>query len=245
MFLVDFRKSLCKYSSKEKSESSAWFFKTGKGEYGESDIFLGITVPNVRRVVKEYLQPKVNQPLAEIINDAVELLQSKYHEERLASVILLTSLYKVEYDKNKKIIFKTYLKNTNRINNWDLVDSSAPHIIGGYLLSRQDLDRNILYKLAKSKNLWERRIAIVSTFMFIKNKEYEDTFKLCEILMKDKEDLIHKACGWMLREVGKNCGQNILNNFLDKNVLKMPRTMLRYSLEKHNEKDRKKYLNLK
>ncbi len=245
MELTQFKKSLRRYSSKERAESNVRFFKTDKGEYGYGDFFLGITVPNTRKILKEF-SGKLE------LKDAVELLQSKYHEERLAGVILLVSLYKINNEKTplspeaiarrRKIILNTYLKNTNRVNSWDLVDVSAPRIVGDYLLIR---DRKILYKFAKSKSLWERRIAIISTMMFIKNKEYDDCFKLCEILMNDKEDLMHKACGWALREVGKNCGQKVLNKFLDKHVKNMPRTMLRYSLEKHNEKDRKKYMGLK
>lgn len=233
MSVEKIKKELRKYSTKERAKNNAWFFKTGKGEYGEGDFFIGVTVPNVRSVVKKFLE--VSE-----LKDATELLQSKYHEERLSGVILFVSLYKkAKIEKEKKIIFDTYLKNTKRINNWDLVDSSASYIVGDYLLSR---DRKILYKLAKSKLLWERRIAIIATGAFIKNKEYQDTFKICEILMNDKEDLMHKACGWMLREVGKNCGENILNTFLNKHSKHMPRTMLRYSLEKHNEKDRKRYM---
>lgn len=244
MNLLSFKKELRKLATKERAKSNAWFFKTGKGQYGEGDIFLGVTVPNVRKVVKRFLEELE-------LKDAVELLQSKYHEERLAGCILMVELFKKalksKNEKEQEKIYKTYLKNTNRINNWDLVDTSASNIVGVYLLSgdlpRRQAGRKILYKLVKSKILWERRIAIIATLAFIKlNKEYKDTFTICEILMEDKEDLMHKACGWMLREVGKNCGLETLNIFLEKHASKMPRTMLRYAIERHHPVERVKIL---
>lgn len=234
--LNNFKKELKKFATKERAKNNAWFFKTGKGEYGEGDIFLGVTVPNVRKVVKSFLSEAS-------LDDAVELLQSKYHEERLAGCILMVELFKkatkMEDEKTCERIYKTYLKNTDRINNWDLVDVSCHVIVGNYLFNK---DRKILYKLVKSKSLWERRIAIVSTAYFIKQGDYQDTFKICELLLNDKEDLIHKACGWMLREVGKNCGQETLNIFLEKYKNNMPRTMLRYAIEKHHPIERAKIL---
>lgn len=236
MIVSSIKKELKKLSSKERAKSNAWFFKTGKGQYGEGDIFIGVTVPNVRKVVKSFLR--------EIeIQDAVLLLQSKYHEERLAGCVFLVELFKKSVkEKNEKIeelIYKTYLKSTDRINNWDLVDVSCRDIVGAYLFKR---DRKVLFKLAKSKNMWERRIAIVSTWYFIREGDYKDTFVICELLINDKEDLLHKACGWMLREVGKYCGVETLNIFLEKNVSVMPRTTLRYAIERHHPFHRAKLL---
>lgn len=236
MIVASVKKELKKLSTKERAKSNAWFFKTGKGEYGEGDIFIGVTVPNVRKVVKSFL--------GEIkLDDVVLLLQSKYHEEQLASAIFLVELFKKSVkEKNEKEaerIYKTYLKNTNKINNWDLVDVSCRDVVGAYLFKR---DRKILFKLAKSKSLWERRIAIVSTWYFIREGDYKDTFAICELLINDKEDLLHKACGWMLREVGKNCGVDTLNIFLEKNMSVMPRTTLRYAIERHHPFHRAKIL---
>lgn len=211
------------------------FFKTGKGEYGEGDKFLGIAVTLQRKVAKSFK----DLPL----QDTKKLLQSKIHEERLVALLVLVSQYekasKEDNEKHKKNIFDFYLKNKKKINNWDLVDLSAPNIIGNFLLDKK---RDILFKLARSKNLWDRRIAVLSTFTFIKNKEYKDIFKISKILLNDEHDLIHKACGWMLREVGKNMGLAKEEQFLKKYYQKMPRTMLRYAIEKFPEKKRQQYL---
>ena len=173
--------------------------------------------------------------------DLQKLLNSKFHEARLTALLVLVEQYKKADQKLKSTIVKFYLKNTQRINNWDLVDLSAPKILGHYLLNNE---RKILDKLASSKLLWERRIAIVATYTLIKNKEFEETLKISEKLLNDKHDLIHKASGWMLRELGK-IDQNVLRNFLDKHNSKMPRTMLRYALEKLSPSDREKYLKIK
>lgn len=209
------------------------FFKTGKGEYGEGDLFLGITIPEIRKISQGYTEI----PITEI----EKLLKNKYHEIRLAGLLLLFIKYKIGNEKEKKVVFDLYLKNTKYINNWDLVDLSASNIIGDYLLFRR---RNILYRLVCSKNLWERRIAIVATLTFIRQKQYLDTFKLCEILLNDSEDLIHKSCGWMLREVGKRDKKN-LDTFLYKHASVMPRIMLRYAIENKSESERKKWLKMK
>lgn len=236
MVIQKIEKELRKVATKERAKVSSSFFKTGKGEYGEGDVFLGVTVPDVRNIVKMFLSEMS-------LDDCVRLLQSKYHEERLAGCIAFVLLYKEYVKKNDekmlKQIYIIYLKNTNRINNWDLVDTSCKDIVGAFLFEKE---RNSLYLLAKSENLWERRIAIVSTFFFIKKGECRDTFLICEILMKDKHDLIHKACGWMLREVGKNCGTETLSIFLEKNIDIMPRTMLRYAIERHTPTERLKFL---
>jgi len=204
------------------------YFKTGPGEYGEGDIFLGIKVPVQRELVKKYktLSLLELQPL----------LDSKIHEERLIALLILLEQYKKSEKKEELVNF--YLHNRRNINNWDLVDLSAPRILGDYFLNR---DKNVLYQLISSKNLWDRRIAVLSTFMFIKEKRFADSLKMAEILLQDYEDLIHKAVGWMLREVGKKDGV-VLEDFLNKHYQKMPRTMLRYAIEKLPEERRKFYL---
>lgn len=209
------------------------FFKTGHGQYGEGDIFWGINVPNQQKVVKEFKDVSIDTIL--------ELLKSKVHEHRLTSIMMFTNKFLISDKKTQEKIYKLYLKNAKYVNNWDLVDSSAHIIIGGYLYENK-LNRNILEKLAKSKNLWEKRISIIATYYFIKNKEYKDTFKIAEILINDKHDLIHKACGWMLREVGKRINQEIEEEFLKKYYKKMPRTMLRYAIERFEESKRQYYL---
>ena len=211
----------------EKAKIHQKFFKTGKGQYGEGDIFLGITVPEQRKIAKKYQDLSIAQ--------TIELLNSKIHEHRLTSLFIMIHHYeKTRYKK----IFNLYLKNTKQINNWDLVDSSAPNIVGNFLL---DKNKSVLYKLAKSKNLWEKRISIISTYEFIKNNQFEDTLKISEILLNDEHDLIHKAVGWMLREVGKK-NKNVLELFLTPRYKKMPRTMLRYAIEKFPQEERKKWL---
>lgn len=208
----------------------AGFFKTASGQYGEGDVFLGIKVPAQRMAARGY----ENLSLADLQN----LLNSKIHEHRLIALLILLSQYKKADSAGKKKIVNFYLRNAKNINNWDLVDLSCPNILGNYLL---DKPRQILYKLAKSKNLWEKRIAIISTAAFIRNKEFSDTLQIAEILLNDKHDLIHKAVGWMLREVGKR-DEAVLARFLYKHYKTMPRTMLRYAIEKLSEKKREYYL---
>jgi len=215
----------------EKAKILQRFFKTGKGEYGEGDRFIGITVPEQRKLAKKY----DTLPLKEL----QKLLSSKYHEHRLTSLLILVIKYSKSDDVEKKGIVEFYLTNTKYINNWDLVDSSADKIIGDYLLER---DRSILYELAKSDYLWERRIAILATFRFIKNNQFKDTLKISVLLLSDHHDLIHKAVGWMLREIGKR-NLSIEEEFLKKHYKKMPRTMLRYAIEKFNPEKRRTYLN--
>lgn len=215
---------LQKAADPEKAQFLARYFKTGKGEYGEGDIFLGLTVPQVRTIAKKYKDLS--------LSDIQKLLKSKFHEYRLTALIILT------YKKNTKDIVTLYLRNTRYINNWDLVDLSARDIIGGYLI---DKPRDILYRLAKSKNLWERRIAVLATFAFIKNKDFKDSFAIAEILLHDKYDLIHKAVGWMLREVGK-IDQKAEEDFLKKHYQTMPRTMLRYAVERFTPDKRALYM---
>ncbi len=215
----------------EKAKILSRFFKTGKGEYGYGDIFLGITVPQQRLLVKKFFDLN--------LQDTIKLLRSKIHEHRLTALLILVKKFEKEnYERTKENIYNLYLDNTKYINNWDLVDLSAPKIVGNFLLNK---NREILYKLAKSKDLWEKRISIISTFTFIRNFEYLDTIEISKILLQDKHDLIHKSVGWMLREMGKR-DINILKNFLDNYYKIMPRTMLRYSIEKLPKDIRAYYL---
>ncbi|MDD5555345.1 MAG: DNA alkylation repair protein [Candidatus Pacebacteria bacterium] len=223
------KRELRRKQDKEKAKFLARFFKTGKGEYGEGEVFLGISVPEQRKTAKKFFKEAS-------LKDLKELLRSKIHEFRLTALIILVEKYKKAGEKEK--IFNFYLDNTKRINNWDLVDLSAPNIAGDYLL---DKDRKILFSLARSKNVWERRIAVLSTFAFIRRNQFEEALKLAEILLIDKHDLIHKATGWMLREVGKR-DKKREKEFLERFCSKMPRTMLRYAIEKFEDKERAKFL---
>jgi 3-methyladenine DNA glycosylase AlkD len=225
--LAKIKKDLKKLADSNKIEIYQNFFKTGKGQYGEGDIFIGVSVPNTRKIAKKY--KGINFELIQ------KLLESKIHEERLLGVLILVQKYQ-DFSDDK--IPEFYLKHTQKINNWDLVDLSADKIIGKYYF---DKPKNKLYELAKSKNLWERRTSIISTFYFIKNNQFEETLKISEILLQDKHDLIQKAVGWMLREVGKK-DKKTEEDFLKKHYKNMPRTMLRYSIEKFPEDERQKYL---
>ena len=224
------KEELAKKANQDKAKILQRFFKTGKGEYGEGDIFLGITVPESRKIAKKYSDLSYN--------NIRNLLESKIHEERLIALLILVNNYNKNIEKRNEI-FDFYIENINNINNWDLVDLTADKIVGSFLFEK---DKNILYKLAKSSNLWEKRIAIISTFHFIKNNEFSDTLKIAEILLNDKRDLIHKAVGWMLREIGKR-NLKVEEEFLKKYYKNMPRTMLRYAIEKFSEVKRKAYLN--
>lgn len=232
--IMNIKDELKKYTKPDNiQEKFAYFHKTGKGEYAENDIFIGVTVPDIRKVATKYYS---------VINlkETEALLHSKYHEERLLALIILT--YKMEKAKEseQKEIVDLYISNTKYINGWDLVDMSAPYVLGKYLLEHKD-EKNILYKFAESGDLWKQRISIVSTWAFIKNGYYKDTIKIAEILLNNEQDLIHKAVGWMLREVGKKDFEEEYN-FLIKNYKNMPRTMLRYSIEKFDENLRQDFL---
>jgi len=207
------------------------FFKTGPGQYGQGDVFLGIKVPPQRALAKQYR----DLPL----DDVASLLQSKIHEHRLTALLILIQKYEKADTASRKKIFDLYLKYRKWINNWDLVDLSAPNIVGDYLL---DIARAILYTLAQSKSLWDKRIAILATFEFIKHGQADDTFAIAEILLDDNHDLIHKAVGWMLREVGKRIDQATEECFLQKHYRRMPRTMLRYAIERFSPALKKKYM---
>lgn len=225
------KKELHKLAKPEKIPIYQNYFKTGPGEYAEGDIFIGVTVPDTRKVAQQFIS--INRA------DLLPLLKSKIHEERMVSLMILSYQYANAKDKkeNKEIV-DFYLKNRYASNNWDLIDCIVDRILGPWLI---DKDKLLLYEFAKSSNLWERRIAIISTFHFIRNNQFSETLKISEILLNDKHDLIHKAVGWMLREVGKR-DEKILKEFLKKHYKSMPRTMLRYSIERFPEKERKAYL---
>ncbi len=230
MNLNELKKTIRANANKDYAKTAQWFFKTGKGEYGEGDKFDGIRVPVLRKIAKQFGELD--------LDDLQTLLNSKIHEERLISLLILVDKYDKANENVKDKIYRFYKKNRRKINNWDLVDLSAPKILGIHLLNR---DKQILYKYAHSKNLWEKRISIISTYSFIKNNDFNTTLEISDILLNDEHDLIHKAVGWMLREVGKQ-ELKTLEKFLKPRYNKMPRTMLRYSIEKFPEKKRKKYL---
>jgi 3-methyladenine DNA glycosylase AlkD len=230
MTAQEISKRLRALGNKEQAAISQKFFKTGPGEYGEGDLFIGIRVPVLRKMAKEYF----DLPNMELKS----LLQSPVHEERLLALLIMVSKASGGTEDTKKSIYNLYLKNTQFINNWDLVDTSAEHIVGAYL---RDKNKSVLYRLAKSDNLWERRIAIMATFHFIKQHEFSDTLRISKFLLSDQHDLIHKATGWMLREIGKRHLQ-AEENFLRMHYQSMPRTMLRYAIEKFPEKKRQQYL---
>jgi len=228
--------SLQHHANPSKSLLAQRFFKTDKGQYSHGDIFLGITVPQQRLIAKQYH----DFPLSEL----QPTLHTNIHEQRQTTLLILVNQFqnaiKKHNLKQQQEIYQFILNNTKWINNWDLVDTCAPQIIGTYLLNNQK-ERTILYTLAKSSNLWEKRIAIVATFTFIRNNQYQDTLNIAKILLHDHHDLIHKAIGWMLREVGKK-DQNVLEQFLQQHLNQLPRTTLRYAIERFPEHKRKEYL---
>ncbi len=235
-------KKLKELSDPKRAEVNAYFFKTRPGEYGEGDEFLGVTMPECRLVAKEYVD--LDFPAIE------KILESKWHEVRMTALVILTEQYKKSDKKDKKEIFDFYLSHTNRINNWDLVDVSAHKIVGQYLFEKYhtNIDVNVpmkmpreLVRLSNSKNMWERRIAMVATFPFIRAGELDLTYELGEKYLSEEHDLMHKVTGWLLREAGKR-DMDRLERFIQKHYFKLPRTMLRYAIEKFEEKKRKKLL---
>jgi 3-methyladenine DNA glycosylase AlkD len=224
------QKALRQLGRKEKARVYQGFFKTGPGDYGEGDIFIGVSVPDIRSVAKRFK----GLPLTA----TQSLLCSPIHEERLLALFIMTLQFEKGDAKTRCVIFEAYLKNTRHINNWDLVDLSAYKIVGAYLRER---DRFPLYRLASSPVLWEKRIGIVATFAYIRENEFTDTLQIAAILLSDSHDLIHKAVGWMLREVGKR-DLAAEEDFLKKHYRNMPRTMLRYAIEKFPERKRLEYL---
>ena len=224
----------------EIAKHSKRFFKTGPGEYGEGDIFIGIRVPVIRSAIKQFKDAD--------LETAQALLKSKYHEIRLFAVLLMVALFKKAKRAEQQVIYDVYLANHQYINNWDLVDSSAHNIVGQHLLNDGLKDKKlftkrqgVLYALVNSHSLWERRIAVLASFQFIRNHEFDISIKLYEMLIHDKEDLIHKAVGWMLRELGKR-DRPLLEKFLKEHLHNMPRTMLRYAIEKFTKEERQQYL---
>lgn len=233
MTAEDARTKLKSLASPAAAALATRFFKTGPGQYGAGDTFIGVNVPTLRTVSRSFRA----LPLDEVQS----LLNSPVHEERhLARLVLVLQVAKCG-DEHRKRAYDLYLGNTHLINNWDLIDCSAPQVVGGFLTSRP---REPLFTLAKSKSLWERRIAVVSTLHFIRHGEFGETLVICRLLLADKEDLIHKATGWMLREVGKK-DRSALEGFLEEHATDMPRTMLRYAVEKFPPERRRAYLGRK
>jgi 3-methyladenine DNA glycosylase AlkD len=228
---MSIRSELRSLKDPAKARILSGFFKTGPGQYGEGDRFLGIKVPDIRKVVGRHRQASENE--------VERLLCSPYHEERLAGLLLLVHQFQQGSESRRSRIFQFYLDHSAYINNWDLVDLSAPHIVGGYLYRG---DRSLLVRLARSQSLWERRIAVIATFYFIRQGEDRETYKLAKLLLQDTHDLIHKAVGWMLREAGKRCSMERQCRFLDRYAARMPRTMLRYAIERLPEELRLQYM---
>lgn len=236
--VCDVKAALMQYYDREKAEVLPRFFKTGKGEYGEGDIFIGVAVPNVRKVAK-----KCRGASMALIE---ELLDNEIHECRACALFILAEQFKKSRNEDeRKSIFNIYISHSERINNWDLVDLSCYVIVGGYLM---DKPRDILYQMLNDPLLWNKRIAVVSCWAFIRNHDFEDIFRMTEQLLAAEpkpHDLMQKACGWMLREVGKRGGMDWLESFLEKHAATMPRTMLRYAIEKMSAEDRRYYMDKK
>lgn len=224
---------LLSVANPEKAVFLQRFFKTGPGQYAEGDVFLGLVVPLTRSIAKANKQT----PLSEL----QLLIESKYHEARLCALLIVVEKFKKASEAEREMLYEFYLRNARFINNWDLVDVTCPHVVGTYLL---DKDRSRLYELAKSDLLWEQRIAIVSTVTFIRNRQYDDTLALAEMLMMHNHDLMHKAVGWMLREVGKK-DREALTDFLELHATELPRTGLRYAIEHYPEEQRQYFLKKK
>ena len=232
--LAQLKKDLRNHGTPERAVNSGWFFKTGPGQYGEGDVFIGVTVPEQRKIAAQYKDLS--------LADLSKLIDSKFHEERLTALIILTNQFKKGSEIERKEIYEFYLAHMQHINNWDLVDTSAGYIVGGWLA---DKDRDVLIKLAHSEVVWERRIAMMATFKYIMEGDPSDALFIAEILVHDEHDLIQKAVGWMLREVGKRCSVTDEEAFLDKYAATMPRTMLRYAIEKFPTERKRYYMNLK
>ena len=232
----DLELSLKKYADEKDALFLQRFFKTGKGQYGEGDIFIGVRMPQLRLVCKQFSDLQ--------LREVQKLLNSKVHEHRMAALIILRLQYRLSSEQKKDSIYNLYLKNVyrGRINNWDLVDASAPYIVGDHLMNRS---RTILFELAKNNDIWQRRVAVLGSFAFINEGDSTTTIELAEQLLQDRHDLIQKAVGWSLREVGKRSDRAILIHFLDQHAHEMPRTMLRYSLEHLDAKQRAYYMSLK
>ncbi|CAC9428996.1 probable DNA alkylation repair enzyme [uncultured Gammaproteobacteria bacterium] len=223
-------KKLKSFATPERKKTNEWFFKTGKGEYSEHDKFIGIRTPQIRQVAKQYFKSLTFNEINELINHPI-------HEVRHCGLIILVNQYQID---NQDAVFNYYIDNIHAVNNWDLVDTTAPQIVGDYLYQHQE-KLPLLFNYLHSSDLWERRIAIVATWTFIKHDEFAPTLKIAKLLLGDKHDLIHKAIGWMLREVYKK-DVNICKNFLRENYTQLPRTTLRYAIERMPESERLRYL---
>jgi len=232
MSLTLLKKTLRSYASQERKKSNEWFFKTGKGQYGYGDTFIGVSDSDSRKVARQFY----NLPLS----DVKKLLQSKIHEERTTALKILVHGFESGDEQTRKHVYDFYLKNFKYVNNWDLVDVSAYKIAGTYLLEHPN-KANILGKYAKSKNLWERRLSIIATLAFIRSNQFGWTMKNAKTLLSDPHDLTHKAVGWMLREAWKR-DSKLVEDFLIKNYKQVPRTTLRYAIERMEEKKRKQFL---
>jgi 3-methyladenine DNA glycosylase AlkD len=230
MSLKKINNDLSRLKDKKRATILQRFFKTGPGEYGEGDLFYGIRMPEIRKLAKKYSDIS--------IQDIGKLMTSPVHEARLLAILLLVTKYQQGDDKLKREIYILYLNNSRFVNSWDLVDLSAHHIVGDYLF---DKNRKTLYDLSGSKSLWERRIAMIATFYFIRRNQFDDTLNISDLLIADPEDLIHKAVGWMIREVGKR-DVRTAERFLKPRYQNMPRTMLRYAIEKFPQAKRQRYL---
>jgi 3-methyladenine DNA glycosylase AlkD len=224
------KNDLRQHRNQQKADELLRFFKTGPGQYGEGDKFIGVTVPTIRTIAKRYTDIE--------LTEAEAILKSPIHEERFLALVLFVQRFKKSEEKDRRKIYQSYLAHTQYINNWDLVDTSAEHIVGAFLY---DKDKKPLFALAKSKSLWERRVAVIATFYFIRRNRFDETLELAHMLLTDREDLIHKAVGWMLREIGKR-DMSAEEIFLKKYHPVMPRVMLRYAIEKFPEPKRKEYL---
>lgn len=232
---TDFEKAFLDLKDDKQAKHLSQFFKTGKGQYGENDVFLGLKVGQTRAIVKEFWQKYS-------ISETANFLKNPYHEIRLGALLMLIKKYENAEIGNKKEIYETYIKNVEYVNNWDLVDMTAPNIVGDYVFNFGSTDD--LWELANSSNLWSQRVSIVASWYFIKRGKYNYTLDICEKFFTHEHDLIHKATGWMLREVGKK-DEKTLCDFLDKNACYMPRTSLRYAIERFEETKRKAYLGIK
>ena len=228
--LKELRSDLRKRSNREKAKVQQRFFKTGPGEYAEGDVFLGVTVPESRKLAKQYTELN--------LKSTQQLLRSDIHEERLIALLILIQQYKRASETSRGRLYRFYVRNMKYVNNWDLVDVSAEHIVGAYLT---DKSKEPLHQWAGSNNLWRRRIAMIATFHYIKRNQFKETLTIAGLLLRDEHDLIHKVVGWMLREVGKR-DPTLQESFLRRHYQKMPRTMLRYAIERFPDTKRKAFL---
>jgi len=237
MTLTKAKKALQQNADPLRAKHALRFFKTAKGEYAEGDKFIGVTMPVLRKLANEFIQLEISQ--------IEKLLQSKIHEKRMLALLILMFQFNIAKKQDntdqQKIIYEYYLSQIEYINNWDLVDITCRDIVGGFLLDKSKKHKDILIKLSKSPDLWEKRIAIVSTWQFIREQQFDYTLQISKILLHDEHDLIQKAVGWMLREVGKKDLQTLIQ-FLHPHYRTMPRTMLRYSIEKLEEELRQNFL---